>query len=80
MEARQAREKFAYEWRLDASRVGDVTAARKILASTPPDTRAIAMDPTHHARDVHTRIEEAGARPIMESANYALPRRFGDHL
>ena len=66
METRQHSEKLIYEWRLDKSRVGDVTGARKILADLPPDSASVAMDAAYDARDIYEMVEEKGARPIIK--------------
>lgn len=118
VETGQCREKFIYQWRLDKSTVGDVTAARKVLPCMPCDTRSVAMDGAYDARPVYALVEENGVRPIVkerinarrkdldargrairwkdanpsawkaeydrrpivESVNSSLKRRFGDRL
>lgn len=120
VETAPAREKFVYEWRVDKSRVGDVTAARKILPDLPDDTAVVSLDGAYDARDIYQAVEDAGARPVIknrananlkslglsarprairwrskhpdawqalynrrpitESVNYAVKRRFGDRL
>lgn len=118
VETRPRWEKFVYDWRLDRSRVADVTAGRTIVARLPPRTAVVTMDPAYDAYDVYELVERQGAdpvikprrnarirtvdargralrwrarhpaawrkkynrRPITESVNYAIKRRFGDRL
>lgn len=118
VETGQCREKFVYEWRLDASRVGDITAARKILPDLPANTTEVSMDAAYDAGDLYEIVEQQGAaaiikpranartgtidargralrerlrhptkwqrrynrRPITESVNSSIKRRFGDRL
>lgn len=118
METGPRREKVVYEWRLDASRVADMAAGRRVLPHLPPHTGPVAMDAAFDARDIYEAVEAAGAepvvqpranaratevnargrairerlrhplswqrkyrrRPITESVNFALKRRFGDRL
>lgn len=107
-----------YEWRLDKSRVADVTAGEKILARLPRNAGVVSMDGAYDARRIYEIVEQNGAkpiiksrknaragtvnargrairfqrrrqaawqrmynrRPITESVNYAIKRRFGDRL
>lgn len=118
VETRQGCEKFVYDWRLDRSKVGDVTAARKMLTTLPPRTRVVSMDGAYDAHAIYELVEGNGAepiikarknaktqtrdargralrwalrhpkrwkgkynrRPITESVNYSIKRRFGDRL
>lgn len=120
IETRQHAEKFIYEWRLDNSRVGDVTAGKKVVQRLPKDTATLTADGAYDAREFYTEVEANGARPVVkprrgytlkahnhparpralrwrqahlrqwtalyhrrpiaESGNYSLKRRFGDRL
>lgn len=66
VETRQATEKFVYEWRLDSSRVGDTTAARKILPLLPANTKEVEMDGAYDANDLYEIVEHQGADPIIK--------------
>lgn len=67
VETRQCVEKFVYEWRLDASRVADVTAARKILPDLPANTMEVTMDAAYDAGDLYDIVEQQGAAPIIKA-------------
>lgn len=67
VETRQCREKFVYEWRLDSSRVGDITAARQILPNLPPNTTEVSMDAAYDAGDLYEIVEQQGAAPIIKA-------------
>jgi transposase len=66
VETRQCQEKFVYEWRLDSSRVGDITAARKILPNLPANTIEVEMDGAYDASDLYEIVEQQGAAPIIK--------------
>lgn len=65
VETRQCQEKFVYEWRLDSSRVGDITAARKILPGLPANTLEVSMDAAYDVGELYTLVEDQGAAPII---------------
>lgn len=66
VETRQQREKVIYEWRLDRSKVGDLTAGMKIADDLPPNTGDVAADPAYDARKFYAKIEEKGGVPIVK--------------
>lgn len=66
VETGQRRPKFIYDCELDASSRGELSQARSVLAELPRDTKEVALDPLHDARDVYQSIEDAGAEAIIK--------------
>jgi len=66
VETRQRHEKVVYEWRLDRSKVADVTAGMKILPDLPANTGDVTVDGAYDARKFYAGVEEQGANPICK--------------
>jgi hypothetical protein len=77
VETRQRHEKIVYTWRLDKSRVADVTASKTVLDPLPKNTRFVDMDGAYDARHVYELVEAQGAQPIVKPRSNANPNRLG---
>lgn len=76
VETGRGREKFVYDYRLDDSGRAEVHQAKEVLADLPDDTREVALDAGHDARDLYEAVESNGAVPVIKPRKGARTGRI----